>query len=174
MRHHWLKLQRVTIVTCRIQRSVYASQWPEIYIKGYPLSIPHAFLYQSHAFCTRFSLIFGLRGWDLCWIALDYVLAVYSKCIFCLSKDVWFVWWKLHSVWTNGSRVMAKRILRKVLVKCRQNVANKLFITRVFNPVHPHTWLTALSALQMLSYVQQRLRQALSLCEVQNLHTIRL
>ena len=26
-----------------------------------------------------------------------------------------------------------------VLVKCRQNVANKLFITRVFNPVHPRT-----------------------------------
>ena len=28
---------------------------------------------------------------------------------------------------------------KKVLVKCRQNVANKLFITRVFNPVHPRT-----------------------------------
>ena len=36
----------------------------------------------------------------------------------------------------------------KVLVKCRQNVANKLFITRIFNPLHPHTYnLTALSAL---------------------------
>ena len=29
-------------------------------------SMPHPFSYQSHAFCTRFSLIFGLRGWDLC------------------------------------------------------------------------------------------------------------
>ena len=38
----------------------------------------------------------------------------------------------------------------KVLVKCRQNVANKLFITRVFNPVRPHTWLTALSLSALL------------------------
>jgi len=48
---------------------------------------------------------------------------------------------------------------RMVLVKCRQNVAN---ITRVFNPVRPHTWLTALSALLRLyywtlSYVQNSL-----------------
>ena len=37
----------------------------------------------------------------------------------------------------------------KVLVKCRQNIANKLFITRVFNPINPHTCnkLTVLSAL---------------------------
>ena len=43
-------------------------------------------------------------------------------------------------------------IFRKVLVKCRQNVANKLFITCVFNPVRPHTWLTVLSALLRLYY----------------------
>ena len=36
-----------------------------------------------------------------------------------------------------------------VLIKCRQNVGNKLFITCVFNPVHPHTYnkLTVPSAL---------------------------
>ena len=37
-------------------------------------------------------------------------------------------------------RVPAPQVTVKinmVLVKCRQNVANKLFITRVFNPVHP-------------------------------------
>ena len=45
----------------------------------------------------------------------------------------------------------------KVLVKCRQNVANKLFITRVFNPVRPHTWLKELT---------------LSVRYMQNLHTI--
>ena len=65
---------------------------------------------------------------------------------------------------------------QKVPVKCRQNVANKLFMTRVFNPVRPHTWLTALSALlrllNALIWPNDRSRQALSLCEVQNLHII--
>ena len=57
-----------------------------------------------------------------------------------------------------------------VLVKCRQNVANKLFITRIFNPIHPHNCnLTVLSALLCsedywtLSYAQKKSRQALSL-----------
>ena len=31
--------------------------------------------------------------------------------------------------------------IRKVLVKCRQNVANKLFISRYFNPVEPCVYL---------------------------------
>ena len=43
-------------------------------------------------------------------------------------------------------------ILFMVLVKCRQNVTNKVFITCVFNPVYPHTCnkLTALSCLLRL------------------------
>jgi len=54
--------------------------------------------------------------------------------------------------------------LRKILVKCRQNVANKLFITRVFNPVRPHTWLTVLSALlKELASTSQRERACLDL-----------
>ena len=67
-----------------------------------------------------------------------------------------------------------------VLVKCRQNVANKLFITCVFNPVHPHTCnkLTALSALLTTqtterSLMSKRGRGKLFLSvEVQNLHII--
>ena len=66
-----------------------------------------------------------------------------------------------HSSWLSEKSsctniLLALRIIGahgycvKVLVKCRQNVANKLFITRVFNPVRPHTWLTALSALLRL------------------------
>ena len=56
------------------------------------------------------------------------------------------------------------RVWRKVLVKCRQNVANKLFITRVFNPVRPYTWLTALSALlKELASTSQRERACLDL-----------
>ena len=45
---------------------------------------------------------------------------------------------------------LTEAVSSMVLVKYRQNVANKLFITRVFNPVRPHTWLTALSALLRL------------------------
>ena len=52
---------------------------------------------------------------------------------------------------STGKTAFIDRVSRgnseKVLVKCRQNVANKLFITRVFNLVRPYTWLTALSAL---------------------------
>ena len=67
-----------------------------------------------------------------------------------------------------------------VLVKCRQNVANKLFITRVFNPVHPHTCnkLIAISVLlntqtKERSLMPKRGRHKLFLSvEVQNLHTI--
>ena len=36
-----------------------------------------------------------------------------------------------------GRLTMDRPLTEKVLVKCRQNVANKLVITRVFNPVHP-------------------------------------
>ena len=53
-------------------------------------------------------------------------------------------------------------IIVKVLVKCRQNVANKLFITRVFNPVRPHTWLKELTRDLLF----------LSVRYMQNLHTI--
>ena len=56
-----------------------------------------------------------------------------------------------------------------VLVKCRQNVANKLFITRAFNSVHPHTWLTALSA-SFRHIERSKEVEASSFCEVQNLH----
>ena len=42
---------------------------------------------------------------------------------------------------STGKTAFIDRVSRgnseKVLVKCRQNVANKLFITRVFNPVQP-------------------------------------
>jgi len=31
-------------------------------------------------------------------------------------------------------------LAKDFLVNCRQNVANKLFITCYFNPVHPCTW----------------------------------
>ena len=57
-----------------------------------------------------------------------------------------------HSTARSGSPHDALHLHKfKVLVKCRQNVANKLLITRVFIPVRPHTWLTALSALLRLS-----------------------
>ena len=49
---------------------------------------------------------------------------------------------------------------------------SKLFITRVFNPVRPHTWLTALSALLNALILSKRGRGKLFLSEVQNLHTI--
>ena len=44
--------------------------------------------------------------------------AVYAKCIFCLRKNVCFVWWKLHSIWVNSSRVtcMMKWIFCQKLV----------------------------------------------------------
>ena len=57
----------------------------------------------------------------------------------------------------------------KVLVKCRQNVANKLFISRYFNPVVPYiliclTALTAKCSTERSHKVQRRSRQAVSLC----------
>ena len=51
--------------------------------------------------------------------------------------------------------------------KVQTDVANKLFITCVFNPVRLHTWLTALSALLRLLNAlicPKRSRQALSVC----------
>ena len=46
---------------------------------------------------------------------------------------------KGHIVRVCRSKEGRRELIRKVLVKCRPNVANKLFITRVFNPVCPHT-----------------------------------
>ena len=47
----------------------------------YLFSMPHKFSYQPHAFCTTLSLIFSLRGWDLCLCCLDNRLYHYLLCI---------------------------------------------------------------------------------------------
>ena len=66
----------------------------------------------------------------------------------------------------------------KVLVKCRQNVANKLFISRYFNPVDPCILatkiMTALTAkCSERSHISKGGRGELFLSvEVQNLHTL--
>ena len=36
---------------------------------------------------------------------------VYTKCIFCLRKDVCFFWWKPHSFWVHGLWVAVRRII---------------------------------------------------------------
>ena len=70
----------------------------------------------------------------------------------------WYIFLREHDVIGNLQKFtkLTGCVSRMVLVKCRQNVANKLFITCVFNPVRPHTWLTALvlySDYWTLSYV---------------------
>jgi len=104
-------------------------------------------------------------------------LFFYSVLLHCQSSDRPFI--AACAVVRQCSAYMSA-LSAKVLVKCRQNVANKLFITRVFNPVHPHTCnkLTALALSALLttqsierSYVSKRGWGKLFLSvEVQNLH----
>ena len=66
-------LSQPPIATCDNNSVVFCCIWHSsrsaVYIKGYfdyLFSMSHGFSYQSHSFCTIFSLIFDLRGWDLC------------------------------------------------------------------------------------------------------------
>ena len=87
-----------------------------------------------------------------------------------------------HAINEYQLRMDIKRFLRPayyiviymVLLKCRQNVANKLFISRYFNPVMPlHTGSVNGQVSTERSHKSNGGRGKLFLSvEVQNLHTI--
>ena len=64
------------------------------------------------------------------------MLAVYAKCIFCLRKDVCYVWWKLHSIWVNSSRV--KCMVKWISVQKSANFIPGPFSVNVRLPLANH------------------------------------
>jgi len=81
---------------------------------------------------------------------------------------------KLHAVRTLYCKSL--QLTQKVLVKCRQNVANKLLITRFFNPVRPplrQTDSNKCSKTTERPHMPKRDRGKLFLSvKLQNVHTI--
>ena len=137
MRYRRLKLQCVTIIRLVAFSVPYMRVSDQ---KNTSKDIYSAYLYQCHAFCTMFSLIFGLKGWNLC----KYMCTFYSPSLIPTTD------WKIKCTYVRrcmhirtyipaGLVRVANRGMKHSIVRTTCTVTNNLAISAEEENMMKHT-----------------------------------